>query len=263
MIERFVLMTRGRTGSTAIIDEINAIKNVSAEQELFRKEDFRDVMKKLFMQRYESNVVIPYELWKLWKRQASCPNDIQEESQVNRELVGAYLDEMSLIAQKNGKVVFGFKLLSHHFVETTFLKENIIDKNFGIIYLTRNLPRQVISGIIAKRRGVYNATNYRDDTRYKIDLKEFENLVRWEAQAVQNDLAFVESCNLDLIKVSYEDFLSNRQDFFSRVLGFLGVGFEMPITSSYSVMIKDLRHTVENIDEVLERITEMGMKISS
>ena len=256
MMNRFFLMTRGRTGSTAIIDEINNVKAVFAAQELFIKRDFKNLMKQNLMAHYQS--IIPFELWKM---QGSLWQKVRRRFLGDRELVANYLLQIESKTRRKGVAAFGFKALSHHFDETPFLKETLIDQGFRVIYLTRNIPRQVISGMIAKQRGVYNRKNYQDDARYQIDVDEFETLVKLEATAVHDDLSFIKNCGFDLIQVSYEDFMGDRSFFFTRVLEFLEVAVELPEKSDYSVMIKDLRHTVENFNTVRERASAMGMPI--
>ena len=254
---RFFVMTRGRTGSTAIIDELNNVKTVMAAQELFIKHEFKG-LKNRIEQNLPLPAMVPFHFWKTnsswWKKTLRRFLDGQK-------LVYEYLKQIESIAQCKGAAAFGFKLLSHHFNQTPFLKECLIDQGYRVIYLTRSIPRQVISGMIAKQRGVYNRRNYKDVDRYRIDVDEFEKSVQEETKAVQDDLAFIKNGCFDFIQVSYEDFIADRLVFFARVLDFLGVVSEIPEVSDYSVMIKDLHYTIENIDAVLERIASMGMTI--
>jgi hypothetical protein len=252
-MKRFFIMTRGRTGSTAIIDELNNVKGIAAAQELFIDRNFKQLKKKTLLKAYPS--FIPFGFWKTkdfwWK-------NIWKRSPDNKELLGIYLKEMETIAQRKGAIAFGFKVLSHHFDQTPLLKEILINQGYHVIYLTRNIPRQVISGIIAKKRGIYNRKHFQDNVSYQVDINEFEKLVKWEAKAIKNDLAFIRACNFNLLEISYEEYLNNRKAFFARILNFIGIPFELPNASDYSIMIPDLRHTVSNIDEVLEKVSEMG-----
>jgi hypothetical protein len=62
-----------------------------------------------------------------------------------------------------------------------------------------------------------------------------------------------------LLTVAYEDFLSNRKDFLKEIMMFLGVDFSLPGKSEYSIMIKDIRGTISNYDDLLRKVDEMNM----
>lgn len=254
-------MTRGRTGSTAIIDELSKVSGVlSAPHELFLKMDFTSLLEehpKSLIKYY--GVMVPYELWKtksLWFLRKI------RKHYFDKKLIHTYLSGVERAASRRGMSVVGFKVLSNQFEETPLLKEVLIEHGYCAIYLKRNIPRQVISGMIAKQRGVYNTDKkFQDDKRYIIDTEEFKSLVEWEVQSVERDIQFLKAAGFTFIEVTYEEFMSDRQAFFRRVLGFLDVPPELPQTSSYSVMIKDLKHTVENYQSLVECTAAMGMRI--
>jgi LPS sulfotransferase NodH len=259
-MKKFFVMTRGRTGSTAIIDELGKVKGLrSAPHELFLEFDFQELLEKHPTLEETYGSMIPFKLWKTkspwWVR-------IQRYFLSKRRLIEKYLKEVENSAFCEGAALFGFKVLSNHFEEITCLKDILLERQYRAIYLKRNIPRQVISGMIANQRGTYNTDqNYQDDRRYQIDTHTFQELVRWETQAVKNDLALLKSAGFDFIEVSYEEFMADRQAFFSRVLGFLGLPADLPEASSYSVMIKDLKYTIENYQAVADCAMAMGMRI--
>jgi len=253
------MLTRGRTGSTAIIDVLNKTKSVrTAEQELFLKHSFPNIVKKYpNLNDYPST--IPFELWKKlthkWWR--LIPRFCTEARLIKR-----YLTDSEKAASSAKVGAFGFKVLSNHFEETPLLKEILLARGYSVLYLKRNIPHQVISGMVAKQRGIYNATNnYHDNQRYLIDVEEFKNLVSWETQAVANDLSLLRNTGFKFIEVTYEGFMTDREAFFNQVMNFLGVPPEIPQASSYSVMIKDLKHTVENYQAAADCAAAMGMRI--
>lgn len=259
-MRQFFLMTRGRTGSSAIIDELSKVKRVrSAALELFLKMDFDELLKKHPKTLENLGYMKPYELWKpggpWWRRLFSkCTSE--------KTLINQYLAELEASALREGSEVFGFKVLSHHFEETPSLKDILLKRGYRSIYLTRNIPRQVISGMIAKQRGIYNTKkDYKDNSQYEIDVAEFKGLVEWELQSVEHDLKCLKSWGFDFIEVSYEEYLLDRQLFFGKVLEFLGVPAELPEASSYSLMINNLEHTVENYRAVADCVAAMGMNI--
>jgi len=258
-MNKFFIMTRGRTGSTAIVDELNKIENVCATQELFLKFDYKKLIKefKNLMEHYQD--MPPFELW---KTQKSWRRFFQRSLLSDKGVLRAYLVEVEESSACAESGIFGFKVLSHNFDETPQLKRALVERQYRAIYLKRNIPRQVISGLIAKQRGIYNTKkDFKDDSRYRINIEEFKSLVKWESQSVENDIAFLKDGGFKFIEVSYEEFMSDRHSFFERIFEFLGVSSEPPQASAYSVMIKDLEHTVQNYQVVVDCAREMGMPI--
>ena len=249
---RFFLMTRGRTGSTAVIDELNMSNSLRVAQELFLIYNFNH------MPNFESlyDFILPFDEWKIEKR---------ESSSIEKDIftwATDYLEEAESVARQQGMVGFGLKVLSHHFKERSFLSTLLKQRGYKAVYLTRNLSRQVISGIIAVERGIYNTKDKIEDShRYHIDLDKFQEMVLWEAQSVEEDLAQLKSKGFEFIVVSYENFREERRSFYNRIFQFLGLPTELPPSSEYSITIKDLRNTIENYDEVAERAAAIGVPI--
>lgn len=252
-------MTRGRTGSTVIMDELNMIKNVrGAVIEPFLKADFSVLVNRQPELIEQMKIMIPFEIWKTqgswWKLNRYFLN--------TEGLINLYLKSAEDSGIREGVRLFGFKVLSNHFEETPLLKETLINRGYRVVYLKRNIPRQVISGVIANQRGTYNTkSDYHDDNRYHINTEEFQNLVKWGMQAVLNDIAFLKMVGFKFIEVSYEEFVANRQEFFDKVLGFLGISSELPKASTYSVMIKDPMYTIVNYREIVDCADTMGVPI--
>lgn len=259
-MNKFFIMTRGRTGSTAIVDVLNKTNTVrtAREQELFLMHEFPQIRKNFpDLKGYPST--LPFVMWitqipRWWR--------LMPHLRTEKGLLRRYLKDAEKLAKREGVSAFGLKVLSNHFEETPFLKEVLLERGYRVIYLKRNIPHQVISGMIANQRGIFNTKkDYQDDKRYRIDIEAFQNLVRWEAHSVENDIAFLKEAGFNFIEVTYEEFMADRQAFFDRLLGFLGVPAELPQASSYSVMIKDLQHTVENYQAVADCVAAMGMRI--
>lgn len=251
---KFLIMTRGRTGSSAIIDTLNNVEGIrSAAVEPFLRFDFATLVKNKEPEILEQiQIMTPFELWKtqtLWRYVLG-----------EKKLTVNYLKINEVTNCKRGIRAFGFKLLSQHLKENFFLKDILLERGYRVVYLKRSIPRQVISGMIAKQRGIYNTkTDYQDHRRYTIDIDEFKNLIEWETQEVQNDIDLLIATGFNFIQVSYEDFIRNRQTFFKHVLDFLGVSAALYPISSYSVMIKNLKHTIDNYQEVLDYLLSMNM----
>lgn len=253
-MNKFFLMTRGRTGSTVILDELNRTNGIWADTELFLDYEFPD-------DPYE--FLTPFNLWrKRFLRQASTLTKAKFYFR-ERALAERYLAESEGRALDKGTKSFGFKLLSHHFVEKPYLVDMLLARNYSAIYLRRNVARQVLSGMVANQRKVYNTiSRYEDPTRYIIDLDTLQGLINSETVEVEKDIANLSKYGFDHIVVTYEEFCQNRSNFFNCIFNFLGASHDLPPKSNYSVMIKDLSQTIENYQDVLDRIEEMGLELT-
>lgn len=254
LMKQFFVMTRGRTGSTAIVDVLNKSNNVCAAQELFLKFEFKK-------EDYKKHLIPPYELWKNTGNVYSVLSKKISNEAVNVE---NYLNHAEKKVAGSNVNAFCFKLLSHHFDEIPALKKQLLKNGFKAVYLTRNVPRQVISGMVAKIRGIYNmleCEGYSDKGSYVINIDEFKELVQWETQAVANDICMLESSGFEFIKVRYEDFVHNPDAFFANIFDFLNIPTEKLPESSYSIMITDLKEVITNYHEVKRCIENLGLEL--
>ena len=71
----------------------------------------------------------------------------------------------------------------------------------------------------------------------------------------------LESSGFEFIQVRYEDFVHNTYDFFANIFDFINIPAEKLPDSSFSIMIKDLRQSVKNYQEVEDYLDEMGMTL--
>ena len=260
-MEKFFLFTRGRTGSTAIIDEIGTLKHIRTAQELFLKFDYRSLLNqfKNLMEHYD-DTMLPYELWKPKYWIFKHWPELWLLSRIPQNL---YLSDIEQAASEAAARAFGFKILSHQFDETPDLEATLLRRRYKAIYLTRNIPRQVISGMIANARGVYNTQqNFDESAQFEIDLDEFRRLVEWEQQAVCNDLIRLSSSGFEHITISYEEFTNSRSELFHRITNFLQLPASTPASSNYAIMIKDLEYTVTNYEAVIKLAAEMDIPLT-
>ena len=236
---KFVIMTRGRTGSTAIMDELNYVPQITAAQEIFT-----DIEYNLWATETLENVypdIPPYLYWLGHQRALSI---CRRTPVLNSLPLPRYFKHIEGLANTKNSSAFGFKALSHHITHTKHLKDVLRKRDYRILYLTRNLPRQVISGMTAKIRGVYNAKNCTDDKRYELNTVDYVKLLRIEQQAVKNDKMFIEKNDFPCLHISYEEFIDDRGLFFERIFKFMGQNYSIPTPTNYSVMINELEHTI-------------------
>ncbi|WP_038246569.1 hypothetical protein [Ghiorsea bivora] len=273
--KKFIVFTRGRTGSTAIVDEIDSHTKALCLQEPFIPlEGIKELMKALESgESYESvsktRKFVPFELWlKQWRifcflRKRFYWRRLRLVGE--KGILRSYLRDLELNAINKGmerKVAFGFKLLVNHLDNWPKLSEVLYEGGYVVVYLERkNVVRKVLSGIVASKRGVYNRKNFQHvSENFEIDLDDFEMRVRSELVLVEKEKDMLRKVGFDLLSVSYEDFLQNRNTFLRELFEFIGVDFELPKESEYSIMIKDMKSTVSNYEALLERVETMGLK---
>ena len=133
-------------------------------------------------------------------------------------------------------------------------------KNLGykVIYLERrNVVKQVLSGVIANKRKLYNQRNYTPDNKsFTIDLKEFKFLVRVEMAEVNRQKIMIEYSEVESLYVDYEDFLSDRKSFHTAIFDFLRVENKEIEESDFSIVIPEIKDVVENYAEFSEFLRE-------
>ena len=124
---KFVLVTRGRTGSTAILDELNNTAAIATTQELFITWTFDEG---LVGEVYKW--AVPFDLWKRKYKllHQIFPSLFSEEFQASR-----YLSALEQTARSTKKKVFGWKLLSSHFEEREYISRLILKQGYKAIYL--------------------------------------------------------------------------------------------------------------------------------
>lgn len=256
-MKKFFLLTRGRTGSSTIVDHLRNSQTVSATQELFASH--RPRLKKAIRIGSVWGGYTPFNLWKQesWMRRALCLLG-QEHL-----LAQKYLTLSEKQASEAPAIAFCFKILSNQLDERPYLLDLLKNREYSAIYLTRNAPRQVLSGMVARERGLFNTIkpDFHDEKQYFIDLKNFERLVRWELQSVEKDLLLLRKNGFDTHIVTYEEFCKDKNAFFARIFGNLGLPPERLDKTDYRVMITDVSHTIKNYDEVVDCVKSMGLKL--
>lgn len=251
MLKKFVLVTRGRTGSTAVLDELGKTSRVCTTQELFLLGNF-------VPEDYEHHyrLLPPFDIWKQqggwWKRRLPYYSSDQRQA-------SDYLVHAETLAQRKGVEGFGWKVLSHQFEERPFLSKLLKRHGYRVIYLGRKSAPQVLSGMVANQRGIYNDTKkIGDEQRYHIDIDKFQWLVRWERECVKNDCVRLATEGFDYIEVSYEGFCADRQAFYCNIFNFLNLPLELPPQSDFVKMIDDLKSVIENYEEVCAAARALG-----
>jgi LPS sulfotransferase NodH len=234
-----VVVTRGRTGSSAITQELGMVAGARSEQEVFSAgPDLR---------------YYDFPPFNEWRRQR------EDELGSEEALADAYLDALERDAVARGCRALFWKALSQHFTERPYLAALLRRRGYKAIYLRRGAVRQVLSGFVARQRGLYNTYEaFEDASRYRIDLTEFDWHVKFERLMAERDLEFLTENGLEAIEVTYEDFMTARPTFFHNVFQRLGLPVSLPQSSRFVRMIEDLQATIENYDEVQNAAALLG-----
>lgn len=254
ILTKFFVLTRGRTGSTAVMDELHKSEAISATQELFLIEKI-ETETAAFREMFD--LILPFIIWKealnSWK---NLPLKFFND----QYLANIYLSQAESRAAKEGSLGFGFKVLSNNLTEWPFLAKLLRKRNYIIVYLTRNIANQVLSGIIANKSGIWNTKSKNFSLeKYSIDLDEFKNRVDGEIFKISEDLSLLESLGFPFIKVEYEEFCKDRSGFYEKIFSFLQVPMHLPPTSDYSIILRNVKDVVLNYSDLQSLAEEMGI----
>ena len=251
-------MTRGRTGSTSVINELGKLKNVLTMQELFiHGIQFTDENINNWYSTFP-----PYDHWLKNNYKKPWYTYLRYSKIDNILAARKYLENAEKIAEEMNSECFGYKVLSHHFAQRKYLRALIKERGYIIIYLKRNIALQVISGIIAKKRGIYNSmATYSDDNQYEIDISLFKKLVNNEKLSVESDLLKLAKDKDEFVTVSYEDYCDNKILFYSEISNFLNHKLDIPPPSNTQIMILNIKETVKNYNEVKEVAADLGFNM--
>jgi hypothetical protein len=236
-----VVVTRGRTGSSAITQELGMVAGARSEQEVFSAgPDLR---------------YYDFPPFNEWRRQ-------REDEPDEEALANAYLDALERDAVARGCRVLFWKALSHHFDERPYLGVTLQRRGYRAVYLRRSPVRQVLSGLIARERGVYNSFKpLKDRRRFRIDAEQLRSLAEIERYAAGRDEGLLYKYRLTGLLGQYEDYLADRTGFFERIYSGLGLPVALPPPSRYAVMVPDLKAVIANFDEVRAVAEELGERL--
>lgn len=267
-IQKFFVFTRGRTGSTAIVDEIDKHSDVTCWQELFIDLSSNSILAECY--RKHGTQFDKYDIkkeWRptydLWLKQYKNIKNLYfyRHLPVNKRFtVKRYLGYIENLEIERGRKAVGFKLLEHQGEKAPGLLDILKQRGYKAIYLERtNLVRLVLSGIIAEKRKRYNVKNYRHtgDAHF-IDLDEFEKRMGYQEYLINRQKGLLDSKGYDTLYITYEDFMDNREILYREIFSFLGVDFQLPESTDYSIMIPEISDVVENYEELLARVKQMG-----
>jgi LPS sulfotransferase NodH len=237
---KVVVVTRGRTGSSAITQELGQSPGCRSEQEAFA----RDPPVEMFD-------FPPFLAWRAGRE--------DEDEAAQAEL---YLDALEADARSRGCRALFWKLLSNQYDERPYLGEMLRRRGYRAIHLKRAPARQVISGLVARQSGVYVTSDVTPDPRsYEIDVDALRHLAKVERFAANRDEAWLYRHGLRAVPADYEAYLADRRAFFARIYGALGLPQATPAPTKFVLTLPNLKSAIANYDAVRAVAEEFGERL--
>lgn len=214
----FVVLFQGRTGSTYLIEGLNAHPQVDARGEVFKSEGDMAAGRR--------------QLRKMREFLKSAPS--------------------------TGDVAHGFKSKLRDVIDQTGFAHLLYDLDASVILLSRrNHIKHAVSHFNAMRlheqTGKWNRHEKRKSpARLSIDPVEFDEYLIGAEERRQNLRRYVAALELPTLHVQYEYLLHDDTEVFNTVLHFIGVDVR-PVTGSTKKNTgDDLRKVLDNFDELRE-----------
>jgi hypothetical protein len=250
VMKKFFLATRGRTGSTAVMDSLGKADAFLVAQELFY----------LSVQRFPSEAFPEVMPFRTYVKQTNVLSRAASLLRGRQSYVHSYLSQIENGALEKSRRAFGFKVLTHHLTRTPGLGPALKEHGYVAIYLTRDAGWQVLSGLIAGQRGVYNSTA-RDSAAFScaVDISELERLITLERDLPVGETDRLLSDGFDILTVSYEDLLLDRSSFFDRIFEFLGFEPQPVPDTDFRVIIGNYESQITNFHEVRRVFDRLGV----
>lgn len=299
-MNKMFMLTRGRTGSSAILDELGTA-NIYSLQELFA--DFGSGLMKETLKEYTRSAP-PFDIWKeiflirgnqTWSEMFVTPKESLDDSEkllysligklyktapfllsnnwlmgrkIEKLLIAQYLNSIERQVAECKKDGLIFKILAPNIIARKSLLGVLRNREYRALFLVRkNVVRQVLSMQIAANRSIaegknmyYKRGHVGEQALCAIDLDVFEHRVNWEKKCVDGDRSLLRNNGIDYLEVAYEDFCDDREKFYSEIFSFMGIEYELPKNTNLSIMVPDIRKAVANFDELEAKVTAMGMK---
>ncbi len=246
-MKRFFVYTTGRTGSTAICDELNNHPSIVCHQELFST-GYPDKEVQLYNLSFKDLVsefspeAVPFRFYKNQFDEATCLDE--------------YITYLDQYARNKGAKCSGFKLLYNH--ATAWEDLDILSKckryDYSVLHCIRvDLAKLILSGIIADAKGVYNSKERVDfDEKILIDIERVKYLVKSRASTYERFENILKEHKFRYKNIKYEDYISERSSFYYNISNFLGIEHITPSLTDWKKMTPDsLEEIIENYHDLI------------
>jgi hypothetical protein len=230
----FVVLTRGRTGSTPLVADINRHPEVVCHQELFTM----------------APIERPYDMAPYYESVKRAGRALPAEQ---------YLRETAATVPA---ARVGFKALINHLDlrKDIGLERFLFEASVPVVFLVRDPLRAAISAAIALQRGAFNLHVEDDDSVYRTKLKRRVKLdpifisdeSRYFAYWADHWKEKLRVWQSPHIVVTYEDYVSDRLGLINSVFRFLGVEeiAHLPQNPYSKVTSDDVWSDIINADEI-------------
>ncbi len=275
----FTLLTRGRTGSTAIIDSLNNIKRITCLQEIFRDFDFYDPDLKKFRSKLEKDFKnhARVNLNKLFDKNIDriCPY-LYFSKIFKIYGVKDYLEYAESNSRKFGRSreFFGFKVLMNHLesFEQDSLLDTLVEMKYIFFLLKRkNRVAEAISGYFANERQLYHSHPQFKSEKKLIEEKNKEKIYV-DPKKIYKEITYMDynydkyekiliDKQVDYKIIYYEDYRDDKDSFFKDILLKLGHPGEYKTKTDYmKVLPEDLSAVISNYTELKEHLKSQGVQ---
>jgi len=237
-MEKFVVLGIQRTGTTLIRTTLNSHPKVLCAGEVF-------MVRKIGRSAYPGEDGYPAYLKDSPKRWLK--HYLQRSANTF-----SYLDHLYSL---NGYKAIGFKFMTSHFKRFPAVVPYIVDNQIKVINVVReNVLKTLLSRRTAERRRLYHTTKTISQSKIELatssllsDLARIQqDGQRWEKLLGDYDHYF---------KVSYENFMRNKQQESKRMLDFLDVDFAVVESDLVKINPDNLDALIKNYNEVKEKLT--------
>ena len=239
MAKNFIVLTRGRTGSTVVCDTLGGQSQVFCGQELFRpmKSDELEISKEIIDNNESSQEdyqLISKKVGKLIVGAQYFHDDLELPFTAFNHVYGnfSYQNYFEYLNMCHDKEAVGFKVLSHHLNESwsgiTTALEELGEFGVKVLYLQRHdVLREAFSICIAHERKVYNLKKA-DKTidlnkKLSIDVEQLLNEIKYIEYSREQALKAFKKARVAFKEVFFEDYLDNKREFITNIFRFLGL----------------------------------------
>jgi len=217
---KFLIYTRGRTGSTVLTDLLNCHPDIFCDVEIF--------------------------------------NFLYSGSKV--KFPEMYIRSCSKRASRHGKSVYGFKVkiaqlrYEHEYENYDEILSNLFKDGYKFIYLKRdNYFRHKLSNIISAETKIFHLKNGDKNSVAKVKV-DCEQLIEGiEYGEIVNETEAENLRNIDHITITYEDDIienSSHQETADKIFRYLGLKTVKVKTDLKRIVPEDLKEVILNYDEV-------------
>lgn len=260
-MRKFLIFSRGRTGSSAIADEFNMHPDVTCHGEVFwPKLSGRPKLKTAYEEFGRE-----YFLENIWRDRIMLYAIFSENNStqlMTEESFNGYFNYLVLEAQKDNSLAVGGKFMNCTNPPRRDLLDWCYKADVHLVYLSRqNILRQVISGMVARKLKVRNRVNYSPEEKrnFTFNPKKVLRLIKKEVNKRENTLNDLQKSGVIFIEVSYEEWCKDRETLLLRAFNFLDVPAIVPAVTRFCIMTPEpLSKLISNYDAVAHALKKNG-----